>query len=54
MKMENSKLRFKETIQQDIDKSKIEQEVKKELIEKVIFDKQAEREAAKNDLRSQF
>lgn len=38
----------------EIDREKIEDEVKKQLIEKVIFDKQAERESAKNDLRAQF
>jgi hypothetical protein len=37
-----------------VDRQRIEQEVKKEVVERVIFDKQAEREAAKHDLRSQF
>ena len=41
-------------LQNQFSKEKVEEEVKKELIEKVIFDKQAEREAAKNDLRAQF
>ena len=37
-----------------LDKNKIEEEVKKEMVEKVIFDKQAQKEAAKYDLRQQF
>ena len=37
-----------------LDKGKIEEEVKKEMVEKVILDKQAEKEAAKYDLRMQF
>ena len=37
-----------------VDKEQIEEEVRRDMIERVIFDKQAEKEAAKNDLRMQF
>ena len=51
-KLEQVKNRFdKEVV---LDKGKIEEEVKKQMVEKVILDKQAEKQAAKYDLRMQF
>jgi hypothetical protein len=52
--LEQVKAHFDRDVGVGLDKSKIEQEVKKEVVERVIFDKQAEREAAKHDLRMQF
>ena len=51
-KLENIKTNLEVT--HKIDKDKIEEDVKKQMIERVIFDKQAERQHAKTSLREQF